>query len=257
MRKFLFLAAGLALSAPALAALVDVRIDANAGAGATVDQSIGANEYGPGNSYSYTGGGGGFGGTVGNGVLYMESDGSNLYIGFQAGNALNDLVTILLDTQAGGYTDAGMNDNGDGARRASSQQSINADDAYDPSFLPDYSLVMASWGTVLFQLEADPNPLTFIAFDGGGSQPVREYAIPLATLGLSAGTGFVDFLVAYVSDSGFGSNESIPAYQPLNSGPNPGFDAVSAGYGNYNRFYLPEPTSALLVLAGLAALRRR
>lgn len=256
MRRLLALLAGGALAAPALAGLVDTRIDSNAD-GATVDQTIGAGEYGAGNAYSYTGGGSGFSGAVGNGVLYLESDATNLYVGLQAGGALNDLVTILLDTKAGGYTDAGMNDNGDGGRRASTQQSINADDAYAPGFLPDYSLIIANFGTVFFQLEADPNPITFIHFDGTNTQPVREYAIPLATLGLTAGSGKVDFLVAYIADSGYGSNESIPAYAPLNGGANPGFDPVSAGYGNFNRFYLPEPTTAALLGLGLLAVRRR
>lgn len=69
--------------------------------GATVNGSLSGGEYG-GGSYVYTGGGTGFGGTVGNGRLYMDSDATNLYIGFQAGGDLNDLVTILLDTHRAG-----------------------------------------------------------------------------------------------------------------------------------------------------------
>lgn len=255
MKKFLGLLAGAALAAPAFAGLVDTRTDTNSD-GATVDQSISAGEYGAGNAYSYGGAGSGFGGTVGNGVLYMESDATNLYIGFQAAGGLDNLVTVMLDTKAGGFTDAGMNDNSDGGRRASSQQSINADDAYAPGFLPDYSLIIGNFGTVLFELTADPNPLNFLAFDGTTSAPVREYAIPLASLGLTPAS-HVDFFVAYISDSGYGSNESIPAYGPLNSGPNPGFDPVSAGYGNFDRFNLPEPTTALLLGLAAFALRRR
>jgi len=256
MKKFLVLLAGAALAAPALAGLVDTRSDTN-GDGATVDQTISGGEYGAGNAYSYGGGGNGFGGTVGNGILYMESDATNLYVAFSAAGTIDNLVTVMLDTKSGGFTDAGMNDNSDGGRRASSQQSINADDAYAPGFLPDYSLIIGNFGTVLFELTADPNPLNFLAFDGTNTQPVREYAIPLASLGLTAGSGHVDFFVAYISDSGYGSNESIPAYVPLNSGPNPGFDPVSAGYGNFDRFNLPEPTTALLLGLAALALRRR
>lgn len=258
MRVFLIAASVLAMiGGAARADLIDTRVDTTAG-GAAVDQAIGADEYGAGNAYSYRGGGGGFGGTVGNGVVYMNSDDTTLYVGFEAGNAVNDLVTILLDTRAGGYTDAMMDDSGDGGRRASSQQSINADDAYDANFLPDFSIIIGNFGTVFFQLEAAPTPLTFLNFDGTSTQPVREYAIPLATLGVGPG-GNVDFFVAYIADSGFGSNESIPAYEPLNGGANPGFDPVSAGYGNFDRFTtIPEPMTLALVLVGaLAGLRRR
>jgi hypothetical protein len=60
-------------------------------------------------------------------------------------------------------------------------------------------------------------------------------SIPLSTLGLSAG-GTVDFFVAYCSSGQFNSNESIPAYGPLNSGGNPGTAGPSAGYGTFDRF---------------------
>lgn len=249
----LIVAAGLAASAQAQ--LIETRVDTTA-SGAIVDQGLSPGEYG-GASYQYSGGGTGFGGTVGNGAVYFDSDATNLYVGFWMGGGLNDLITIMLDTRAGGYTDAGMNDNGDGGRRASTQQSINADDAYAPGFLPDFSVIMGNFGTVFFQLEADPNPITFLTFDGSTSQPFRELAIPLATLGISPG-GNVDFFVAYIADSGYGSNESIPA-GPINAGPNPGFETFSLGYTTYDRFTtVPAPgAAALLGLTGLIATRRR
>jgi PEP-CTERM motif len=256
MKKFVTMCAALALAAsPAYAGLIDTRTDATGG-GAVVDQSLGANEYGPGNSYQYLGGGTGFGGTVGNGALYLESDATNLYIGMQFGNALNDLVGIMIDSKAGGFTDATMNDNGDGCRKALTQQSINADDAYSPGFLADYGVCFGNFGNVLFELTADPNPINFLNFDGTGSQPFREYAIPLASIGVAPGGSF-DFIVSYTADSGFGSNESIPAWQALNSGPNPGFDPTSAGYGNHDRFNTPEPTTLSLIGLGALALIRR
>ncbi len=256
-----FAACAAGLTGSAGAALVDTRVDTDA-TGAAVDGTISPNEYGTGNAYSYTGGGGGFGGTVGGGTIYFNSDATNLYIGFSAGAAVNDLVAILLDTRAGGFTDAQMNDNSDGGRRALSQLAINADDAFDPNFLPDFGLILANFGSVFFELTADPNPLNFLNFDGNGAFP-REYSIPLATLGLTAGDD-VGFIVAYIADSGFASNESIPAYGPLNSGGNPGFDSTSAGYGNYNAFtvyedaVVPEPTAlAMIAPAALLLSRRR
>src|SRR5690606_2338077 len=99
-------------------------------------------------------------------------------------------------------------------------------DAFDPDFLPDFGLVSAGWGTVFFELTAGdtPNHLNFLAFDGGNPvvNDANGYAIPLATLGVAPG-GAIDFFVAYVSDSGYMSNESIPAYEPLQTNGNPGF----------------------------------
>ncbi len=92
--------------------------------GATVDGTISANEYGPGNSYSYTGAGGG---PLGGGALYFQSDASNLYIGFQPGNSLNDNVVIHLDTRAGGFTDAQMNDTADPGRNLLSNLTRDVD----------------------------------------------------------------------------------------------------------------------------------
>lgn len=250
-------AAAMMLAGSAMGQLVTTQVDTTAG-GATVDQSLGANEYGAGNSYSYTGGGTGFGGTVGNGVMYMNSDATNLYIGFQAGGAMNDLITIMLDSRAGGFADAQMDDQGDGGRRASSNLNGGGDDFFGIS--PDFSVVIGNFGTVMFELNAGntPNHLSFVNFDNSTSQPFREYAIPLATLGAAAG-GNIDFFVGYIADSGYGSNESMPA-QSFNGGGNLGFDPPpSNSYSAYHRFtVVPAPGSlALLGMGGLLAARRR
>jgi len=248
--------AGAAVSANA--GLAQYQYDNTLG-GSTVDGVLSANEYGPGNSYKYTGGGTGFGGTVGNGALYLNSDATNLYVGFQPGADLNDLVTILLDTRAGGFTDAQMNDTADGGRRASSNLAGIADDLFDPNFLPDFSIVIGSFGIVSFELTS--GSLNFLnysgTFTGNSASQFREYAIPLATIG-SGGLKNIDFIVGYVADSGYGSNESMPG-GPLNAGSNVGDGTVSAGYPDFNRF-LTIPTPGALALAGmglLAGARRR
>src|SRR5436190_9587790 len=89
-----------AASQPAMAQLVDTRTDTTPGSGFVADGVISANEYGPGNAYFYAGGGGGFGGTLGAGSLYMDSNASNIFIGFQPGNALNDNVAIFINSRA-------------------------------------------------------------------------------------------------------------------------------------------------------------
>ncbi len=256
MNKLCAMALLATLAASASAGVSTTHTDGT-GAGATVNGSLSGGEYG-GGSYVYTGGGTGFGGTVGNGRLYMDSDATNLYIGFQPGADLNDLVTILLDTRSGGFTDATMNDGSDGGRRASSNLAGNADDAFDPNFLPDFSVVMASWGTVSFELTG--GSLNFLNYDGtftgNSASQFREFAIPLATLGLSGG-GNVDFIVGYIADSGYGSNESMPGGS-MNAGGNIGDGTVSAGYPDFHRFVVPTPGAlALTGVAGLVLARRR
>lgn len=224
----------------------------------------------PGNSigtYNYTGAGSGFGGTLGNGSISLDSDAVNLYIRFTTPSAsLDNLVAIMIDSRAGGFLDADMDDQADGGRRAVSQLANATDDAFDASFRPDFGLVLGNFGSVLFELTAGntPNHLNFLSFDGSTSLP-RDFSIPLATLGLSAGAS-LNFFAAYVSDSGYLSNESIPAYDPLQNNGNPGFGDGqfggtngSPGIGNYDRFtVVPTPGAITLAgLAGLAGLRRR
>ncbi|MFN8730155.1 MAG: hypothetical protein ACK5Z4_09895, partial [Planctomyces sp.] len=74
------------------------------------------------------GAGSGFGGTLGSGSISMDVVGSNLVISFAAGGSLNDLVAIFLDTRSGGFTDADMNDNADGGRRAISNLTRDIND---------------------------------------------------------------------------------------------------------------------------------
>ncbi len=224
----------------------------------------------PGNTigtYSYSGAGSGFGGTVGNGMISLDSDAVNLYIRMTMGGALNDLVGILIDSRSGGFTDAQMDDQADGGRRAVSQLANAADDAFAPGFLPDFGLVLGGFGSVLFELTAGNTPghLNFLSFDGNNSVPVRDFTIPLATLGVGPSDA-VDFFVFYTSDSGYMSNESIPPYDPLQNNGNPGFGDGqfggtngSPGVGDFNRFVI-VPTPGAIVLAGIAcvgALRRR
>ncbi len=252
------------MALPAPGALVDSRTDTTPG-GSTVDGTISANEYGAGNAYSYAGGGGGFGGTVGGGTLYMNSDATNLYIGFQPGNNLNDNAVIWLDTRAGGFFDADMNDVADPGRNLLSNATRDVNDAFP--LAADFGVVIGGFGIVVFELNAGNSSghLAFLQFDGtfSGNNPAlaREIAIPLASLALTGGVASpVNFWAGYGSDTNFMSNESIPA-QPFNAGGNPGFDngGNELAWPDYDQFVtVPEPASALLLMAGgLLTLRRR
>jgi len=256
----------LALAGFANAGLVDTRVDTTP-AGATVNGVLGAAEYGA-NSYLYRGAGSGFGGVLGSGILYFDSDATNLYIGFAQGGLLNNNVIIELDTRAGGFFDAGMSDNGDGGRRGASNLALNADDAMP--FAADFAIVIGNFGIVSFELTGGgtDNSLNFVSFDGtfnNDSSAFREFAIPLASIGSGANSN-IDFFAAYISDSGYASNESIPASPALQANGNPGFGDGqfggtngTPGYANFDRFTtIPNPGSlALLSLAGLAGIRRR
>lgn len=204
------------------------------------------------------GGGSGFGGALGGGSFSFDASGTDLNIAFTAGGGMGgNIVFMLLDTKTGGQSDATMNDNADGGRRAITQQTANADDAYPSGMahgLPDYGIGFFDGGGVaLFELVAGSS-MNFIPTTNGPS----SISIPLSTLGIGSSPWNVDWFAGFVSDSTFNSNESMPASQALNSGGNPGFDGPSAGYENYNRFVVPEPTTlALLAGVGVMALRRK
>lgn len=237
------------LTGMASAALVTSHTDTD-GVGATADGVLGTNEYGPGNSYSYTGGGTGFGGPVGGGTLYFNSDATNLYIGFQPGGNINNIAALYLNTGAGGFTDADMSDLNDGSRSVLSDLTRDVDDAFPASLssAPDRGIAMGDFGVVTFTLASGGNnSLVFEQFFGdawntGSNTNFREVVLPLAQYGLSA-SSTVEFFMAWCSDTRFNSNESIPASAALNAGANPGQAGPSAGYENHHAFVVAPAAS--------------
>lgn len=254
------LAAGL-VAAPAFGALVDTRTDVDL-AGATVDGTLSSNEYGAANAYAYSGGGSGFGGPLGSGTLYMQSDATNLYIGLQIQGALgSNIINVYLDTRSGGFTDdTSMTDTADGGRAVASKLTRDVQDNLPVAV--DFALQFGSTFTNLFELTTGSH--NFIApgaagTGGNGAAGFREASIPLATLGLTPGSS-VDFLALLVSDTSFSSNEGVPSMGDVN---NPGFDNSGNGGGavtwsNFNRFNLiPEPASVALCGMGLLLIAGR
>ena len=210
------------------------------------------------------GGGGGFGGTLGNGSISMDVVGTDLVIAFTPGNALNDIVGLYLDTRTGGFLDADMRDHADGGRTVISELTLTQNDVFPAGILPDFGLAIGNFGSVFFELNAGNTDghLNFLIFN-----PASNITIPLATLGNPAQ---VDFFAGYASGGGYNSNESLPASAPLQSNGNPGFGDGQFGglltggtYENYNRFVttpIPEPNSlftlSLFVFAIRPALKR-
>jgi len=228
------------------------------------DGVISPNEYGTGNTYSFTGGGTGFGGTVGAGTLYMDFDATDLKVGLQLGGNLNDIAVIYFDTRPGGFTDATMSDGADGSRRVISNLARDTEEGFP--FLADYALAIGNFGTVTFELAGGltDNSLIFQQFDGTftGNSPATAREVSIAKSAFNIGGSF-DFFVAYGAESGFLSNESIPA-QAFNAGGNPGNGDPNnpVQYTNFNRFQaVPSPAAwSVFALGGLpilSALRRR
>ena len=224
-------------------------------AAVTDDGVISPGEY----SAVYTGGGSGFGGTVGAGQLHLGTDGTTLFLGFQPGGALNDNFVMHLDTRAGGFTDAQMNDTADPGRNLLSNLTRDVDDALP--ILSDFGIVIGPFGQVSFELNEGNTPghLAFVSFEGdqtgNDAGLAREFELPLATLG---NPQTINFLVSYGSDTNFMSNESIPA-DTFNAGGNPGFDNGGAPVvrTTFATFNVPEPASMGLVAIGAFLLGRR
>lgn len=260
------LVALVACAGAASAGLIDTRT--GTGSAAVVrDGVISANEYGPGNAYTYAGAGSGFGGTLGGGTIYMNSDASNLYIGVTLGGDLNDNIVIFLNTRStGGFTSSTqMDDASDPGRARSSDPMSDPTAVVNFPIAATHSFVIGAFGAVLFELSGNGTAHVFRSFDNtftGNANNTREFQLSLGFLDnalTGSGRAFVDWFALYTSNSGFMSNESSPLQQGLNAGGNPGFGAgQTLNLENYNRFQVPTPGAiALLGLGGLVAARRR
>ena len=212
------------------------------------------------------GGGGGFGGTLGNGSISMDVIGTNLQIVFTGGNSLNDVVALYLDTRSGGFLDADMSDNADGGRGALSNLTLTKNDTFPTQVLPDFGLAIGSFGSVLFELNAG-NTSGHLQFQLFNAAP--NITIPLALLGNPT---HIDFFAGYSSGGGYNSNESLPyTTNGINQSGNPGFGDGQFGglntggtYDNFNRFYtvaaVPEASTVCIwgiIFVSGVVLRRR
>jgi hypothetical protein len=246
-------------------ALVTTHVDGSHVDGAAVDGTIASGEY---NTYSYTGGGAGFGGPLGGGTLHFESDANRLYVGASiAGGLGGNIIAVFLDTHAGGFAnDSLLNDQADGGRRVASRLTRDVQDNFP--VLADFVLEFGNGFTNVFRLKT--GSLDFIApasagTGGNSGAGQREASIPLSTLGITPG-GNVNFFTVLISNTGFSSNEGIP--NP-NMGGNPGFGSPPAPvtWPDFHRFTtaaIPEPSPAFAIPVaatisglGLFAIHRR
>ncbi len=228
------------------------------------------------------GAGSGFGGQLGNGgSLSFNVVGANLAVTYTPSSTTDgNIVAVWLDTRSGGFTDAQLDDRGDGSRTALTQPingfgdnsptaSANSNLNFpglgataDNRILPEYGLTFGNFGAVSFELTS--GSLNFLTFNGAGAGVSRTVEVSLASLG---NPSIINFFSALVSDSGYASNESLPGGSLQDTG-NPGFGderfggapAPQGGFGinNFNQVVIPEPAAlGLLAMPALALVRRR
>jgi hypothetical protein len=230
------------------------RTDTGVGNSPVVDGVISPGEYGNG-AYSFTGGGNGFGGTVGAGTIYMDSDASNLYIGVDPGADVNDVIVVYLNTVGcgAGQGDTSLTDGSTLDRFVLSNLASSASDVFP--VLPDYAITFwpdpgVNNDAYVYRLAAAGThtvigTYTVAPVNAETGDVVRELSVPLSALGLSPGS-VVDFFVAYGATSGSLSNESIPPCTALNGQSNPGNGSttVFANYNAFDRFVVAPPCTA-------------
>lgn len=208
-----------------------------------VDGTLGVDEYGPGNSYAFEGGGTGFGGVLaGSNRLYMKSTSTHLHLGFQPGASIGgNAVVVYFDTRAGGFTDLSMNDTAFPEPAVVTNLTRDSDDGFP--FGADFALLMSAGGCFLYELKS--GPLIFIPFGPGDTSncgsptALREVRIPLSAIAAGAPAATIDFFAALCSLDNYSSNETIPPIATINSAGNPGYGAFNVaglGFAAINRF---------------------
>lgn len=246
-------------SVPVSGGLVDTVVDTTLG-GATVDGTVGVDEY----VGTVSGGGGGFGGPIGGATLHLDSDANGIYMGLaNLGDYTNNAIRVFFDTKPGGFTsNAGFDDKEDFGRERLSEIA----GPLNFPFAADYGLIISpAFGgfQALFELAEGGDGSLIFAGSGViastvGENPTAstfEIFIPYSNLGISAGDN-VDFVVMYANHDSpaFVSDEGFPT-QGFEGNPGSGEVTLS----NFHRLTtVPEPAGlALLGLGALVGLRRR
>jgi len=165
----------------------------------------------------------GFSGTLGNGSLVIDDDGTNLSFQFTEGSDFNDIMVIYFDSETSGFTDTTtFTDDSDGGRSAVSTRNgdNNPTINFPTGFEADYAMAVGNSFSALFDLVSG-GPHNFVAgANFSGASPTYTVSLPFSALNLSSVDSF-DFVVSYISGSAFLSNEVIGATDPIPD--NPGF----------------------------------
>ncbi len=243
--------------------LSEVRTDV-VGTTPSLNGTLGAGEYGPGNAYVFRGDGTDFSGMIGwsptaqRGV-YFASDATGLNIGLNFGTDISadNTAVILLNTRTGGVPSGATIpfNNGDATQRAIARvlQCTMPNSApvfpANERFEADYAIGVNRFGVFTFGVST--SGMIFVnsatTFGTGTSfATVREVRIPYTALVDFTPGNAVDFIVALnngaASPNTFLSNESIPASAVLNALASPGNSGGT--FSNWNRFVTFNPCTA-------------
>jgi glucose/arabinose dehydrogenase/mono/diheme cytochrome c family protein len=228
----------------ARSALITTRTDTSIST-PSVDGVISANEYGPGNSYSYTGGGTGFGGQLGISTMYMKSDSIYLYIGFSNLGIPSDANQYLIyfHSRPGGFqpSDGEMTDVSDQGRANVTRLSTGGTERvtfFDAvTNKADFALLFnnrTNGFQALFELKGAGTNHAVVPRSASalGSNQI-EFRVALSDLSMTNGS-VIDFTALEISATGFLSNEGLP--DPNLAG-SPGFNnGGTTIYSNFHRF---------------------
>ncbi len=167
----------------------------------------------------------GFGGDIGNGVLTLTDDGTNIHGSItagQGGNMYNTLV-IYVDTGAGGgFSDtSSFNDQNDALRIGISGVSGQGRSllTFTNGFAPQYAIALgpntASFGGVWQLASGNGNSLNYVTSanlspTGTSAGNPFTFSFPASALGLTAGSQHtIKLLGTYISSSAYRSTEAI------------------------------------------------
>ena len=199
----------------------------------------------PASATNYAGNGDtGFGGPVGNGVLSVTDDHTNITVNLQRGSSgnFNDCLVIYIDTGTGGYAStASFTDTG-----YPEQQGISGYDGSSRSvmtftngFRPAYAVVIKeeSGGWMDLWSLANPSSFNYLAGNSVGGSSSANYSLTFSctNLGLTAGSPatlrifgtLINPSGAYRSTEAIAGNDIASIY---GQGPNPFTNTVYANY---------------------------
>jgi hypothetical protein len=191
-------------------------------------------------------GDGGFNGAVGNGVLSVTDDRTNLTVNLQRGSSgnLDDLLVIYIDTGTGTATNtAGFTDTGSNPGPGYEQKAISGIDGFGNrsvliftnGFKPGYAIAIKNDFMDLWSL-ANPASFSFLAgvSEGGAGSGNFSLTFNCAKLGLATNVpATIKVFGTYISASGYRSSEAIAGNIVMTSFGNGWHQFTNTAYATY------------------------
>ena len=162
----------------------------------------------------------GFGGSIGNGVLTLSDDGTNISGTLTVGGSMNDVLVLYIQAGTGGFADtSGFNDQSDSCRQAISGSSASGRSllAFASGFHPNYAVALApaaaSVGGVWQLANGGNGSLVYLGSNNlaplNASGPYT-FSFAASLLAMTPGVrSDIQVFGTYVSSTGFRSPEAI------------------------------------------------